>query len=306
MTTEEKYQEIVKSREVASGAEDSKGGENKANPPAENETKSAQNEPPKGTQQPADGEHSAEKTKKTPTDAEKQEHAFANLRFENKRLLERIKALEASAKASTKPNADEGEAKKRSEFANDDEYGKYLYDRIYKQVSEKVTSELEEKRKAETERDESNKALKDKLVKSFGNERAESVWKDLNDEASMMSQIITDGRGVEMARAIGASNRNADLLALMQAKPQIFQAILELSPDKQKYRIYALEDAIEQQYASIAAKQQEAKQAQERAASVPVTGTFGTNGNGVTDISGLSSAERVARYKKEILESRRR
>lgn len=306
MTPEEKYQEIVKSREVASGAEDSKVGETKATPTAEKETKTEVKEPPKETQQPEGEKKATETTKKEPTEAEKQEKAFAKMRYENKRLLERIKALEAGNSANKGEEKPKTEAKKRADFANDDEYGNYLYDRITKEVTEKLTAQFEERQKAASEREESNKALKESLVKSFGSERAESVWNDLQDETSMMSQIITDGRGVEMAKAIGSSKRSADLLALMQAKPEIFTEILELSPEKQKYRIFALEDAIDERYKAVAAKQQADAEKQVRKDSVPVTGTFGVNGNGSTDISGLSSAERVARYKKEILESRRR
>ena len=224
------------------------------------------------------------------------------MRFENKRLKERIAKLEAASKPKD-PVPEE--QKKLSDFNGDtDAYGKYLYERISKEITDKLTKQFQEQREKEQASKEETDGIRSKLESAFGKERTDSIWADMANPESMMSQIITDERAEAIVKFIKTSKRNADMLALMQAKPQIFQELLEFPPEKQNYRLFALEDAIDAKYAELSQRKadeaEKAKQKQEVAASVPVTGVFGVNGNGTTDFSTLSADERVARLKEEI------
>ena len=72
-----------------------------------------------------------------------------------------------------------------------------------------------------------------------------------------MSVIITDERAQPIAEAIRESHRGADMLALMQAKPEIFRQMLELPPRKMEYRLNQLEDSIDNMYKALEAKKAE-------------------------------------------------
>lgn len=310
MTTEEKYEEIVKSRQVAEGkGEESKSGEEKkadpqaeqkktvTEPEKEGEEKQPQSQPEKGEEKVPP--KTADNQKK-----EQEEHAFASLRFENKKLKERIKNLE-DAQASSKKQEPE-KLKSSSEFSSDDEYRKYLYEKITKEVTDKVTRDFQQKQEQESAKSESMSKLNGELESAFGAERAKSVMADLRNPESVMSEIITDERAKGIAEVISSSKRRADMLALMQAKPQIFQELLDMPVEKQKYRMFALEDAINKRYSAIENSKAGEEVKREQASNVPVTGTFGVNGNEKTDFSTMSAEARVARYKEELLKNNRR
>lgn len=309
MTTEEKYKEIVTAREASSKQpEDTpKGGDEKANPQAEKtvteEGKKPEEKKPEG-QPKGDGEQNPkqEAPKEDPKD-----HAFAQMRFENTQLKKRLKALEDAQKAKPTESKPQEKEKTLEDFnGNVAEYGKYIREKITAEVTGNVTKTLTEKQERETAQQDFSRKLKEDLVKSFGQQKADSVLSDLGNPESVMSQILMDEGAKAIAEAIAKSSRKADLLALMQAKPQLFQDMMGLDARRQEYRIYALEDAIESKYRELASKQKKDEEKKAVADSLPTTGTFGVNGNGTTDISTLSDKDRVARYKAEMLKTGRR
>lgn len=303
MTTEEKYKEIVESRNVADGESKEPSGV-KVDPPTEE--KPADTKPAEVTekQQVAgkkEGEEGKDTTKKVPTDYEKQQHELASMRFNSKKtekaLLKQIEDLKAEIEGLK--GGKKTEQKKRSDFNSDDEYGDYLRQNLEKDVTDKILKQVKEQNDSVARQNEFNRKLTedlDKIQQGLGNK----IIAELNDPESVMSQIILDENGESMVTAIRESSRRADILALMQARPEIFKNILALPPKKQEYRIYALEDQIDAKYAQLSKKQQDDKEKEERSASLPTAGSFGVHGNGTTDISGLSTEERVARYKAEM------
>lgn len=302
MTTEEKYKEIVESRKVADGESKEPSGV-KVDPPAETPTETKPTEVTEKQQVAGkkEGEEGKDTTKKVPTDYEKQQHELASMRFNSKKtekaLLKQIEELKAEI-AGLK-GGEKTEQKKRSDFNSDDEYGEYLRQNFEKDVTEKVLKQVKEQNDSIARQNEFSRKLNEDLNK-IQQGLGDKIIAELSNPESTMSQIIMDENGEAMASAIRDSNRRADLLALMQAKPQIFQEILALPPKKQEYRIYALEDQIELKYAQLSKKQQDDKEKEERSASLPTAGAFGVHGNGTSDISGLSTEERVARYKAEM------
>jgi hypothetical protein len=325
---EEKVKEIEESRKVAEGSPEN-GGEKKADPqaeekkPAETEgdkkpTEDGNKEPegnkkPEGDKKPTeDGKKPEDKggaQKPEPTEAEKQQQAFAKMRFENKQLKERIAKLEEAQKPKEQPNPEQ--PKTLADFNGDvGKYGEYLRETITKEVTDKLTQQFEEKGRQEKAASDVTNELRSRLENTFGTERTKSIWADMENPESMVSMIITDKAAEPIREAIRTSKRNADLLALMHAKPQIFQEMLELPEDRMKYRLYALEDAIEAQYSKMRQKQALDAQAEQRkkeqAAALPTPGAFGVNGNGTTDFSTLSASERVARYQEELKKERTR
>lgn len=320
MTEEEKYKQIVSSRQSAETAnqqtkkEDDEPSGVKTDPPAEKGTEEPKNtEPPKGpsdtkTDKPKeDGGKGTEEPKNTiPSDAQKQQNAMAKMRFENKRLLERIKKLEANDanRATAQPQEP---FKKLSDFADEDEYRKYLYETMEKQITEKVMKQVQEARERDAELQSGNNELRLSLEKAFGIERAGSIYKDLENPESEVSQIISDERAETLLDVVIHSKRKAELLAMIQARPADFWNLLEMPEAKQRFRLYGLEDAIEQKYVQAQQQPQAAQQQQTQAqpkpntaAGLPTPGAFGTNGTGTRDISGLSTQERIARYKEEM------
>ncbi len=320
MTEEEKYKQIVSSRQSAETANQQTKKENeepsgvKTDPPADKGTEDPKNtEPPKGQSDtktdtpPENGGKGTEDPKNTiPSDAQKQQNAMAKMRYENKRLLERIKKLEANDanRAAAQPQET---FKKLSDFPNEDEYRKYLYDTMEKQITEKVMKQVQEARERDAELQNGNNELRSTLERAFGAERAGSIYKDLENPESELSQILTDERAEALLDVVNHSKRKAEILAIIQARPADFLSLFELPPEKQKYRLYGLEDAIEQKYAQAQQQPQAAQQQQTQAqpkpntaAGLPTPGAFGTNGTGTRDISGLSTQERIARYKEEM------
>lgn len=312
MTTEEKYQEIVNSRKASEETkpEDTKPKDEpsgvKTDPPAEKqpepEKKPDEKKPDEGGKQPEDDKG---KGPAKPSKPEQEEHALAAMRIKFKRENEALKKEIEELKKAQSANAPKPAAKTRNDFENDEAYEKHVRDSLKEEIRAEIMNEVNAQKAKQDETETYTAKLRSDLEKTFSKEIADKVFADLENPDSEMSLIITDERAKPIVEAVQASERRADLLALMQAKPQIFQALLELPARKQEFRIYQLEDQIEAQYAKLKAKQAEDKQKQERAESLPNTGTFGVNGNGNDGINGLSTAERVRRYREEILKQRR-
>lgn len=312
MTTEEKYQEIVNSRKASeeTKSEDTKPKDEpsgvKTDPPAEKqpepEKKPDEKKPDEGGKQPEDDKG---KGPAKPSKPEQEEHALAAMRIKFKRENEALKKEIEELKKAQSANAPEPKAKTRKDFENDEAYEKHVRDSLKEEIRAEIMNEVNAQKAKQDETETYTAKLRSDLEKTFSKEIADKVFADLENPDSEMSLLITDERAKPIVEAVQASERRVDLLALMQAKPQIFQALLELPARKQEFRIYQLEDQIEAQYAKLKAKQAEDKQKQERAESLPNTGTFGVNGNGNDGINGLSTAERVRRYREEILKQRR-
>ena len=311
MTEEEKYQEIVNSRKASEEKkpEDTKPKDEpsgvKTDPPAEKqpepEKKPDEKKPDEGGKQPEDDKG---KGPAKPSKPEQEEHALAAMRIKFKRENEALKKEIEELKKAQSANAPKPAAKTRKDFENDEAYEKHVRDSLKEEIRAEIMDEVKAQKAKQDESENFTAQLRGDLEKTFSKEVADKVFADLNNPDSLMSEIILDERAKPIVEAVQASERRADLLALMQAKPQIFQALLELPARKQEFRIYQLEDQIEAQYAKLKAKQAEDKQKQERAASLPSTGTFGVNGNGNDGINGLSTAERVRRYREEELKKR--
>lgn len=313
MTEEEKYQEIVENRKAeAASAEPPKPDEGnpsgvKTDPPAEktaepNET--GNDEPPK------DGDGKSDKGKDgkapaKPSKAEQQEHALAQLRIKSKRENDALRKEIEDLKRRLAESAPKPAAKTAKDFEKPEEYEKYVRDTMKDELRKEILEEVESKKAAQDDVEQFTAKLREDLEKTFNKEVSDKVFADLNNPESVLSMMITDERAKTVVDAVKASRRRADLLALMQAKPEIFQQIMELPERKQEFRIYQLEDQIEAKYAQFAAKQASDQQKKERADSLPNTGTFGTNGNGNEGVSGLSTTARVNRYKEEILKQRK-
>ena len=312
MTEEEKYQEIVNSRKASEEPkpEDTKPKDEpsgvKTDPPAEKqpepEKKPDEKKPDEGGKPPEDDKG---KGPAKPSKPEQEEHALAAMRIKFKRENEALKKEIEELKKLQSANAPKPAAKTRKEFENDEAYEKHVRDSLKEEIQAEIMNEVNAQKAKQDETETYTAKLREDLEKTFNKDVADKVFADLNDPDSVMSEIILDERAKPIVEAVKASERRADLLALMQAKPEIFQALLELPARKQEFRIYQLEDQIEARYAQLKAKQAEDKQKQERAESLPNTGTFGVNGNGNDGINGLSTAERVRRYREEILKQRR-
>lgn len=312
MNVDEKYKEIVESRKAANAEQEKNvnpqgGEEKKANPPAEKTPTETKNPEEKNPTETTKKEGDEQNPKQDAPKEDPKDHAFAQMRFENSQLKKRIKALEDAQNGKPTETKQPEKEKTLEDFGgNVAEYGKYLREKITAEVTGNVTKTLTEKQERDTAKQEFSRKLKEDLVNTFGKDRAESVLSDLGNPESTMSQILLDEGAKAIAEAITKSSRKADLLALMQAKPQLFQDIMQLDPERQKYRMFALEDAIEGKYLEFAQKQKKDEEKKATAEKVPVTGTFGVNGNGTTDISTLSASERVARYREELLKNNRR
>lgn len=311
MTEEEKYQEIVNSRKAA--AEDKKPNEAKpqetnpsgvkTDPPAEKQPepdkKPDESKPQGDGKKPDDtkGEGPAK-----PSEKEMQEHAFAKMRLkfkkENDELKARLAQLEKGA-AEKKP-----QAKTRKDFESDEAYEKHIRDTLKDELRAEIMAEVNASRAKKDEMDKFTAKLRGDLEGTFGKEVADKVFTDLNDPESEMTALIQDEQAKPIVEAVMGSKRRADLLALMQAKPQIFQSMMDLPPQKMAYRVYQLEDQIEARYAALAAKKQDEEKKKAVADSLPTPGAFGTQGNGNNGIQGLSTQQRVNRYKKELLDAR--
>lgn len=304
MTTEEKYKEIQEARKVANDAKGNPSGV-KVDPPTETNP-AKPTEEGEGTQQPKPAEEGGAKNTEPPkpkhTLEEQQQFAIAKMRAEFKKEMDALRKENEELKAKFAGN-NQPAKKTRKDFETDEAYESYVRDSISESVKGDLKKENEEKEKAEAEKQAFTKKVYEGL-EGISKGLAEKVFTDLADENSRLHAIITDERARELVKEI-KGEFGADLLALAQAKPEIFEGILALPAEKQKYRLWMLEDQITSVKSKVSAKQQADKEKQERADSLPTAGAFGRNGTGTSDISGLSTEERVNRYKAEMLKKRR-
>lgn len=307
MTQDEKYQEIVNSRKAATEEkqpetdkkpEDGNPSGVKADPPAIEDKKPESEKKPEG-----DPKEKGEGDKK-PSDADKANHALAELRFKSKKENEGLKQQIAELQKQLAELQPKPQAKTLKDFEKPEDYEKYIRDKIKEEVFAEVMGQVNSTRAKQDEQEGFTKSLREDLEKTFTKEISDKVLTDLHNPESSMSMILTDNRAEPIVEAIKASSRKADLLALMQAKPQMFIDMLGLPDRKKEYEIYKLEDQINARYQQIAAKMQSDKAKAEKAASLPTTGTFGVNETGNNGVQGLSAQARVERYKQELLKGR--
>lgn len=314
MTEEEKYQEIVKSRadKDAEKQPDAKTQETnpsgvKTDPPAEKQPepgKKPDESKPQGDGKTPDEQKGEGPAK--PSEKEMQEHAFAKMRLKHKKESDELRAQIAELNKKLADMAPKPQAKTRKDFESDEAYEKHIRDSLKDEIRAEIMKEVNSSRTRQDEKDKFTAKLRGDLETTFGKEVADKVFTDLSDPESEMTALIQDEQAKPIVDAVMGSKRRADLLALMQAKPQIFQSMLELSPQKMAYRVFQLEDQIEARYAALAAKKQDEEKKKAVADSLPTPGAFGTQGNGNNGIQGLSTQQRVDRYKKELLDARTR
>lgn len=294
MTEEQKYEEIVKSREVEPAAGESlQGGEEKSDPQDQQGKEASKVQPNR-----QDGTGKANEPKKEPTPEEKQRHAFAEMRIkfkrENDALRKEIEALKKAQAAKDVPAP-----KTRKDFETDGEYGDYLRkemeDEIYRRVSERMRSEQD----AVSERAALGERLRQQL-EGLETGLSSKVFSALEDPDSDLYQILTDERGEGRIAEMLKGRYGAEVLAIIHGKPDLFRSILELPGRMQDYRLCALEDNIERLRSNREQESRAAESRRQAAESLPSAGTFGTNGNGVADVGGMSAAQRVAKYKAEM------
>ena len=312
MTEEEKYQEIVnsrKSKEAEKQPETQPQETNpsgvKTDPPAEKQPepdKKPDDTKPKGdSKNPEDGKGDGPAK---PSEKEMQEHAFAKMRLKHKKESDELRAQIAELNKKLADMAPNPQAKTRKDFESDEAYEKHIRDSLKDEIRAEIMNEVNASRTKQDELNRNTAKLREDLEGTFGKEISDKVFKDLSDPESEMSMILTDERAKPIVETVNGSSRKADLLALMQARPQIFQTMMDLPPTKMAYRVYQLEDQIEAKYASLAAKKKDEEKKKAVADSLPTPGAFGTQGNGNDGIQGLSTQQRVNRYKDELLKQR--
>lgn len=298
MTEEEKFKQIQESRKVASEAK------------GEQETKTGvESDPADKKVETKEGDYKQQETqtgdktapKKEYTESEKQQHAMAAMRTNFKRENEALKREIAELKKwKAEAEAKSVKPKTRDDFENDEEFGKYLQKNLEENVYKRLQARMNEEAEKDSERSRRSERLSSGL-ESLEKGLTQKVFTQLENPDSEMSMILNDERGGKLiADTISESDYGAELLSLLYNKPEIFKEILALPAKKQEYRLYQLEDTIENMRKSVASKQQSDEEKRKRAESLPATGAFGLNGNGNTDISGLSTRERVERYKAEM------
>lgn len=312
MTADEKYQEIVNSRKAATEdkqpetekkPEDENPSGVKADPPAEDKKPETEKQP-EGDKKPEGDPKGKGEGDKKPSDADKANHALAELRFKHKKENEGLKQQIADLQKQLAALQPKPQAKTVKDFEKPEDYEKYVRDSFKDELRKEILEEVKATRAMQDEHAGFEKQLREDLEKRFAKEVSDKVMADLHNPESSMSMIITDGRAEPMIEAIKASSRKADLLALMQANPQMFIDMLDLPDRRKEYEIYKLEDRINARYQQIAAKMQSDKAKAEKAASVPTPGTFGVNETGNKGFSGLSAKARVERYMEEIQKKR--
>ena len=303
MTAEEKYQEIVNSRKNSETEKKPEEKPQETSPSSVGADLPADEKKPDTEKKPETADSgNGDKTK--PTKSEQEEHAFAAMRFKHKRENDELKARIAELEKQIAANAPKPAAKTRKDFDKDEDYEKFVRESLTEEVREKVLAEVNAQNEVNAKRDKFTAKLRSDLEAAFSKEIADKVFNDMADPESEMTMIVTDKAAEPMMNAIKSSKRMADMLALMQAKPQMFRSLMELPPERQAYRIFQLEDQIEAKYAQIRAKQQSDQQKKEKADSVPTPGNFGSGEQTNKGFNGMSDSARVNRIKEEIRKKR--
>lgn len=291
MTEEEKFKAIQDSRnknEQPSGV--------KVDPPTDEEGK--------GNEAGKNEGDKANSTPKEPTEAEKQQHAMAEMRTKFKRENEALKKELAELKKwKADSEAAKVKPKTREDFNSDAEYGAFVRKEIEDGVYNKVLEKMNEAKAQDSEQQQRAQRLSEGM-ESIQKGLSQKVFEQLQDPDSEITRILNDERGGDViSGAIQRSEYGADLLALLYSKPEIFKNVLEMPKYRQEYTICQMEDRIAALRSNAKAKADAEAEKRKRAESLPNTGAFGLNGNGKTDISGLSTAQRVERYKAEMRNS---
>lgn len=297
MTEEEKFAQIQQSRQLANGDKAGEGSGVEAHPQAE---KTAETEPKADGGKPKE-EGKVKETPKEPTEAEKQQHAMAQMRSKFKRENDSLrKEVEELKKWKAEAEAKNVKPKTLSDFdGNEEEYGKFLRKQIEDSVYARVSEDFRKSTEADRESTEKAERLRSGL-EGLRKGLADEVMTELGDPDSTMSAILNSEKGRTIADAITESEYGAELLALMHGKPEIFKQMLNLPEKRIEYSIYRLEDQIVALKAQAAEKQKAEAEKQEKANSLPNVGAFGLNGNENKGVAGLSAKERVERYKAEM------
>lgn len=294
MTEDQKYEQIVKSREVEpASAEKPQGGEKMSDPQDAKATQA-----PETVDNRQETAERAKEPRKEPTPEERQRHAIAEMRVKFKRENDALrKEIESLKKAQAEKDAPA--RKTRQDFASDGEYGDYLRkemeDDIYRRVSERMRSEQD----AVSERAELGEKLRRQL-EDLEEGLSTKIFSDVANPDSDLYQILSDGRDEGRFSDLLKGPYGAEALAIIHGRPEIFREILELPARMQEFRLCALEDGIERRRQERAQNVRAAEARKQAADSLPSAGTFGTNGNGGADVGGMSAAQRVARYKAEM------
>lgn len=295
MNEEEKYRQIVDSRNSGTEGGEKQGGvepdpHGTGNAGKEPEAGAARQEPARGTE-PADGRDPEER----------QRHAMAAMRVRFKRENEALRREIAELKKAAGASVGE-KPKTREDFKDDAEYGSYLRqnleDGIYRRVRERMDGDIESERASAEDLRQLESGL-ESVQKGLSG----AVMRELHDPESEMSLILTDDRAKAMADAIAGSDHRPEILAVMYGNPGLFRKLLELSPQKQQFRIFQLEDRLEAMKAQGETRTKAEEERRRRAESVPAAGAFGMTGNGRTNIGSLSATERVRRYKEDMRKS---
>lgn len=297
MTEDEKFAQIQQSRQLANGGTQDKGSGVEAHPQAD---KSTTEQKPDGGK-PKDG-NDVKDTPKEPTEAEKQQHAIAEMRSKFKRENDSLKKeVESLRKWKADFEAKQAKPKTLEDFGGDaSKFGEYLRKQIEDDVYARVSSEFSRKAAEDAEMSERGDRLS-KGLEALQSGLSQKVMAELKNPDSVMSGILNDEHGGKIiADAITESEHGAELLAIMHSKPELFQQMLTLSPKRIEYRIYQLEDQIVALSKQMADKNKAEAEKQAKSDSLPNVGAFGTNGNGNKGIGGLSAKERVERYKAEM------
>lgn len=307
MDMEEKYQEIASQRESKGGTETARAEEPKAAEEAAPQNAPAAEEKAESGDEGSEANPKKEEAKEGKSDdgglerykseAERSRHAMARMRKQHaaeKADWERkFKELEAKV-APQKP-------KTREDFGSDEEWREHLEKAIEDKIVARVMEGLNKRQAEERGVSGAISDLHTSVSNFLGKEDGEKVWRELTTEGTEAYEILNDPRSDHMVSVICDSPMKGALLGAIVYSPRVFRNILDLPQSRQAYELYRVEERIRSNQAEIARKKEQAKKREE---SLPAPGTFGNNAKGSTDISGLSTKQRVERYKKELLDNR--
>lgn len=286
MTEEDKYKQIAASRDAAGGSD--AGGVKESDPQDAKAVETGGEAPKDETAKP-----------KEPTPEERQRHAFAEMRHKFKRENDALRRELAELRQRLDSAAEPDKPKGRSDFKTDADYGAYLRDRMGDDIYNRVVERIEGARSLRSELEEIRRGVVEKLngdEPGFGTK----LMAEIEDPESEFHALLQDKRGDAIAEAVRESKYRADILAVLYSNTDRFRGLLEMTPERQKFQIFQLEQTLERLNAERAAKAKADEARKRQAEAMPTAGAFGMNGNGNTGIGGMSATERVKRYKAEM------
>lgn len=274
-----------------------------ANSGAENRAEQTQNAPagenttePSPKAEPAKEPDYKAEAERYKAEAERGRHAMARARKER-----------AAEKAEWERRFSELEGrltpkkqKTREDFGSDAEWQEYALGEFSERVAAKVRQQIEEERKSKEGDSSKLDELKAEVTKFAGPE-TDKVWDVLEDRYSEAGEVLTDPNAKTLLAEVMASRSRGALLTILARKPQIFRDLIGLTPTRQAIAVANLERAVDE---AVAKAKKGGAEAAKRSESLPAVGSFGTNGRGSTDISGLTQQQRLDRYKAEALKRR--